>query len=496
MGDDWQFDGSESHISRGVSMSRQESGDTSEVISLFEGSQDVSGMCDSGDGGDGTLSGEENVNGEGNDTEFLVTQATQYLTSGSDVTLELRLRDISEDQKVEQFLSVGCSCTKWNSKSCSLQFTNEYVKDIRLSCMELTTSELDMIIMGQVVACTNTSTSTVKIPHHRKHDYTYFLHRGSPICSGMFRFLHAVGTKRMKNITKAVKLGGIAPRTHGNTKKLPYNTLTLNVVQSVICFLLNYCEKHALLLPGRVPGYSRTDIKLLPSSTSKRGIWRIYKEAAEQGETTTIIAYTTFCMLWKAQLPYVILMKPMTDLCWKCQQNGNAILRAANTSDINKSATVEEALEHLRTVQVERSLYRTICKESEREIRSFFTNGSDFTPPPLNSRVRANSRNIRVHYSFDYAQQVHYPSDPMQPGPIYFLTPRKCCIFGVNCEGIPRQVNFLADEAGDCGKGSNSDISQLHYYFEHHGLGEKEVFLHADNCTGQNKNNTMLQYLA
>ena len=77
-------------------------------------------------------------------------------------------------------------------------------------------------------------------------------------------------------------------------------------------------------------------------------------------------------MLWKAQLPYVILMKPMIDLCWKCQQNGNAILRAANTSDINKSATVEEALEHLRIVQVETSLYRTICKESEREIRSFF----------------------------------------------------------------------------------------------------------------------------
>jgi len=36
--------------------------------------------------------------------------------------------------------------------------------------------------------------------------------------------------------------------------------------------------------------------------------------------------------------------------------------------------------------------------------------------------------------------QVHYPSDPLQPGPIYFLTPRKCAIFGVCCEAIPRQV--------------------------------------------------------
>ena len=67
----------------------------------------------------------------------------------------------------------------------------------------------------------------------------------------------------------------------------------------------------------------------------------------------------------------------------------------------------------------------------------------------------------------------------------------------MTCEAISRQVNFLGDEAGDCGgKGSNTVISQLHYFFEHHGLEEKEVFLHADNCTGQNKNDVMLQYLA
>ena len=30
----------------------------------------------------------------------------------------------------------------------------------------------------------------------------------------------------------------------------------------------------------------------------------------------------------------------------------------------------------------------------------------------------------------------------MQPGPVYFLTPRKCAIFGVACEAIPRQVSI------------------------------------------------------
>ena len=45
-----------------------------------------------------------------------------------------------------------------------------------------------------------------------------------------------------------------------------------------------------------------------------------------------------------------------------------------------------------------------------------------------------------AHYSFDYAQNVHIPGDPMQCGRLYFLAPWKVGIFGVNCEGIPKQV--------------------------------------------------------
>lgn len=106
-----------------------------------------------------------------------------------------------------------------------------------------------------------------------------------------------------------------------------------------------------------------------------------------------------------------------------------------------------------------------------------------------------NSRPITSHYSFDFAQQVFYPNDPLQPGPIYFLVPRKCAIFGVCCEGIPKQVNFLVDEGSSVSKGSNSVISYLDYFFVKYGLGEISVHLHADNCSGQNKNRFMLWYL-
>ena len=38
-------------------------------------------------------------------------------------------------------------------------------------------------------------------------------------------------------------------------------------------------------------------------------------------------------------------------------------------------------------------------------------------------------------------------------------------------------------------------ISRLHYFFDVHGLGVTDVFLHMDNCTGQNKDNAMINYL-
>ena len=57
-------------------------------------------------------------------------------------------------------------------------------------------------------------------------------------------------------------------------------------------------------------------------------------------------------------------------------------------------------------------------------------------------------------------------------------------------------MNFLKDEADDGGEGAKAVVSRLHYYFEHHGEGEEEVLLYADNCAGRNKNNIVMQYLA
>jgi len=57
------------------------------------------------------------------------------------------------------------------------------------------------------------------------------------------------------------------------------------------------------------------------------------------------------------------------------------------------------------------------------------------------------------------------------------------------------QINYLIDEAVNVGKGANAIISMLHHFFCTYGLGETVAHLHADNCSGQNKNCYMMYYL-
>ena len=59
----------------------------------------------------------------------------------------------------------------------------------------------------------------------------------------------------------------------------------------------NLPDSNAMLLPGRVPGYKDTDVKLLPSSTTKNSIWKQYLQAAANSSMRAL-AYPTFTQLW------------------------------------------------------------------------------------------------------------------------------------------------------------------------------------------------------
>ena len=58
------------------------------------------------------------------------------------VCIEQQDIDSCDDRKMAEF--VGCLCSKWNGHPCCGQFSTEYVKSVKLSFADLTTTELDL----------------------------------------------------------------------------------------------------------------------------------------------------------------------------------------------------------------------------------------------------------------------------------------------------------------------------------------------------------------
>ncbi len=120
-------------------------------------------------------------------TEHQITEALTQLPFVSDVSIDYRPCDKDEDHIVSRFMSAGCGC----ARKCHLNFSTEYVSNFRLHCLELTTPELDLAVLGQISAFTNTSSNVSDTSHAasiRKHSYSTYYHQSRQVCSSMFGF--------------------------------------------------------------------------------------------------------------------------------------------------------------------------------------------------------------------------------------------------------------------------------------------------------------------
>ena len=69
------------------------------------------------------------------------------------VQLDFRAIDLEEESKIDHFYSNTCGCLK----ACIKQFTHEHVKLTRANAAQLSRSDLDMALLGQVMASTHCS---------------------------------------------------------------------------------------------------------------------------------------------------------------------------------------------------------------------------------------------------------------------------------------------------------------------------------------------------
>ena len=80
----------------------------------------------------------------------------------------------------------------------------------------------------------------------------------------------SLGKSCYKALKKHFLRNGLTSRVHGNTKRPPANTLSQQDTENALHFIQMYARANAILLPGRIPGYKRFDLQLLPSCTKKK----------------------------------------------------------------------------------------------------------------------------------------------------------------------------------------------------------------------------------
>ena len=82
-------------------------------------------------------------------------------------------------------------------------------------------------------------------------------------------------------------------------------------------------------------------------------------------------------------------------------------------------------------------------------------------------------------------------------GPLYFKVPYRVQLFGIVQEARKELFGGQLTIGPDGKKADqpNSVVSMLHYYLDTNAA-DKSLHFHANNCTGQDKNKTVLGYLA
>jgi hypothetical protein len=117
------------------------------------------------------------------------------------VGIEEQQVDVDERATVTTLMESTCGCKKGiGSKPCSSQFSTDHLLSVRASCSELTRSELDMVVMGQLMAGMNDDTRTTP---HRKNIKKYHHFRFSSSSPGnVFAREHADTTETQLSLLR------------------------------------------------------------------------------------------------------------------------------------------------------------------------------------------------------------------------------------------------------------------------------------------------------
>ncbi|XP_070576723.1 uncharacterized protein [Ptychodera flava] len=381
----------------------------------------------------------------------------------------------------------GCGC----KDECFGKLKLDVVFHHRLNMAEFTKDQRDILILAKLDE-NSYSGDTVR---GGKRECQRFIYKfdGVKVCEKVWRYCYYVGVTAFKNLKRHYKENGVIPRRHGLKGRKPVNTYTFEVIEDVVQFLIRYADEKGLPMPAAPRGRDDHPPIYLPSCDTKAEVYDRYTESCQQSDPPRMaVGETTFRNIWSSCVPHIKRMEPRTDVCPKCEAFRQSIQYATSESD--KLTVTTEFSNHILSAQSEREFCNELIKMATAEYE------------PVKELIKPGHYNFccnnlsKVHYTFDFAQSFLLPHQSRQVGPLYFLNPMKVNCFGIHNEACKLQMNYLFDESQtiqpDNKKchGPNNVISMLDDFLRNFGLGEKCASFHADNCSGQNKNKSLLHY--
>jgi hypothetical protein len=296
----------------------------------------------------------------------------------------------------------------------------------------------------------------------------YHVYPFGRVCRTVFRSLFSISDKKLRNLINYLKTFNFpTPRCHGNTGRIPKQTLAPEIRIRIENWIMNFAMRVGEPNWRTISSESNVNLIFLPACYT---ISMLYSLCLE--DTGFQFSRSTFYSIFNSDAcKHVRVRNPRSDMCDTCDLLRNILNSIAHKHQEGRAIVAlpsAQLANHLALARAAREDYKNDQKKARKGIIS--------------------------HFSFDYSQNLVLPQKADQPCSFYFYSLRNVYLFGITDESCNRQMNYLMDE-GECAKGSNEVMSMV-WHFLKTLTPEKRahIVFNADNCIGQNKNNTMVKF--
>lgn len=230
-------------------------------------------------------------------------------------------------------------------------------------------------------------------------------------------------------------------------------------------------REHIDSFPTKVSHYSNSERRYLAANLNQRKIYDMFVEKERDFLLATLkdekrFSYKYFCEYFRVNYD-LGFGRPVVDACVTCEELQTKI-KSPILNDNAKKVAVAELMVHKRKAKKFYQMVKSITQICKDDLKT-------------------------VGISIDFMANVSLPCIPVQD--IYYFRQLTVNVFGIHDFGTRKMTAFVYHE-GNGGKGCNDVCTMIKWYIDNAINSDIEnLYIFGDNCSGQNKNNTLIRFV-